>query len=94
MIDARTLVPRIKSELRITGNADDPRIALLAGEAVYSLQKFKCKTLVEVVNDPSIEVALSPLDLRYVVIYVGLQYDQNDKLNDALGSVLEMVRER
>jgi len=94
MINGKALVPRIKSELRITDDADDPRLALLANEALYSLQRFKCKTLVAAINDANTETTLSPLDFRYVVIYVGLQYDQNDKLDAALSSVLEMVRDR
>jgi hypothetical protein len=93
-IDGRKLVARIKSELRITSNADDPRLGLLAEEAVYSLQQFKCKTIVDAVTDASTETTLSPLDLRYCVVYVGLQYDGDQKLDAALGSVLEQVREK
>ena len=58
------------------------------------MQRFKCKTLVATINDANTETTLTPLDFRYVVIYVGLQYDQNDKLDAALSSVLEMVRDR
>jgi hypothetical protein len=39
-------------------------------------------------------VALSPLDVRYLIVYVALQYDGDDALTAALGTVLEQVRDK
>jgi hypothetical protein len=93
-VNASQLVNRVKSELRITGAHDDPRIALLIEEAVFSLQQFIEKTLVDEVEDADAELALSPLHVRYVVIYVALQYDGDTGLDAALGNVLEQVRSK
>jgi len=93
-IDGRKLVPRIKSELRISGNADDPRLALLAEEAVFSLQHFLDKTLVLTVTDSKTEIEMNPYHFRYIAIYCAMRFDNDDKLVDALGWVLEQVRRR
>ena len=93
-INASNLVNRVKTELRITGNHDDPRIALLIEEAAFSLQQFKCKTLVDTVTDSATQTTLTPLDVRYIVIYVGLQYDGTSGLEAAMGGVLEQVRDK
>ena len=93
-INARNLLGRIKDELRITTSVDDPRLVTLIGEAVYSLQQFKCMTLVDTIADPATETKLNPLDIRYLIIYVALQYDGDAALDTALGSVLEQVRDK
>jgi hypothetical protein len=93
-IDPRQLLNRVKTELRISGSNDDPRLCYLIAEAAHCLQQFKCKTLVDTVSDAATETTLSPLDVRYIVIYVALQFDAADDLAPALGSVLELVRDR
>lgn len=97
-VDGRKLVARIKAELRITGDHDDPRLALLAEEGVASLQQFTEKTIVdepegeEAIGDD--ETTLSPLQLRYVVIYVGMVYDGGDEWDKAMSKILEQVRDK
>ena len=93
-VNARNLLGRIKDELRITASVDDPRLVQLIGEAVFSLQQFKGRTLVDNVTDAATETKLNPLDIRYIIIYVALQYDGDSALDTALGSVLEQVRDR
>ncbi|MCL2646026.1 MAG: hypothetical protein FWD61_03355 [Phycisphaerales bacterium] len=91
-IDGRKLVPRIKAELQISGNADDPRIALLADEAIFNLQRLLKKTFVEVVTDPKTEKIMNPNHFRYITIYVAMRYDNDEKLLGALGWIFEQVR--
>jgi hypothetical protein len=93
-VDSKKLLNRVKTELRIVGTIDDARLCHLIDEAVYSLQTFKRKTLVDTVTDATAQAALSPLDIRYVILYVAIQYDGSDGLDAALAAVLEQVREK
>ena len=93
-IDGRKLVPRIKAELRISGNVDDPRLALLAEEAVEDLQQFLDRTIVEIVTDTATQTTLTPKYLRYVITYVGMVYDNNEKLKPVLGWICKQVRQK
>jgi hypothetical protein len=93
-IDPKKHLNRVKTELRISGTNDDPRLCLLIAEAAYSLQRFKCKELVDTVSDASTQITLSPLDVRYLIVYVALQYDGDEALSAALGTVLEHVRDK
>lgn len=92
-IDADILLPQIKTDLKVDGDASDGQLRLLIDEAVYTLQQFKAKTLVTEVADAATETTLTPLDLRYIKTYVRLQYDGSD-LQEALNYVLELVRDR
>jgi hypothetical protein len=95
-ITVENYVDRVLVELRITPASpnESDRVKALIAEAAYSLQQFKCKTLVDSVTDAATQTAISPLDLRYIVIYVAIQYDGGDDLAPALSSVLEQVREK
>lgn len=96
-INASALIDKVKRELRITITDDDDRLEELVSEAVEQLQKFKCKTLVDVVTDEATQTTLSLLDKRFIVIYVALQYDSGDnaaRWDDALSNVVEQVRDR
>jgi hypothetical protein len=94
-ITADLYVDRVLAELRITpSGGESARVAALIAEAAYSLQQFKCKTLVDTVTNAATETALSPLDLRYIVIYVAIQYDGGDELAPALSTVLAQIRDR
>lgn len=93
-VDPKKLLNRVKTELRITGDVDDARLSLLIAEAIFSLQTYKRRELVDTVTDSAAQATLSPLDLRYVVIYVGIQFDGAEGLDAALAAVLEQVREK
>lgn len=86
-VSAFNLLTKIKAELRIDDSADDDsRLATLIDEAVYSLQQFK--------DNEITDENLTPLDLRYIVIYIAIQYDGDDGLNPALAHVVERVRDK
>lgn len=84
--DSSQILNRVKTELRISNDADDARLLLLIDEGAYELGRFKA---VAVTNEN-----LSPLDLRFIVIYVAIAYDgPDDALDRALSNVTEKVRD-
>ena len=54
---------QVMDELRLSGSTD-PILPGIVAEAIYSLQQFKCKTLVPQgsVTDPTTQTTLSPLE--------------------------------
>jgi hypothetical protein len=88
---------RVAEDLRIpySGGGESYRVYRLFDEGVAKLQQFKTKTLVKTVTDPDTEVALSDLDMRFITVYIALLWDgPNDGLQEAMGSVLEQVRDK
>jgi hypothetical protein len=92
---SNTIYQKVCDELRIgTSPHEAERIVGLIEEAICSLQQFKSKVLVETVTDADTQTAITPLDFRYIVIYVAIQFDGGNELNTALATVLEQIRER
>lgn len=91
---AASLIDKVQIELRIPEDQDHDRLIELIDEAIFSLQQFKCKTLVLTVVHSATETTLSPLDVRYVVIYVALQYDGDDSFEKAFSNITEQVRDK
>jgi hypothetical protein len=84
---------RVKAELRIDGNHDDPRLLDLIDEAIFVLQQFKARTMVGTVTDPSTQVLMTPLDKRFVYVYVAIQHDAREDLRDAYLNLIAKVRD-
>jgi hypothetical protein len=70
---------RVKAELRIDGNHDDPRLLDLIDEAIFVLQQFKARTMVGTVTDPSTQVLMTPLDKRFVYVYVTGRFNSSQR---------------
>lgn len=89
-----SLVYRVTDELKI-GDGHTNLISPIVVEALESLQRFKCKTIVNTVSDAATETTLTSLDIRYIIIYVSLRYDgPDDAMDKALGTILEQVRDQ
>jgi len=86
---------RVKRELRITLPTDDTRLLDLIQEAATALQEFLSLELVDegTVADETTQVALTPLHLRYITVYVAMQYTMDEDLKSMLDTVLLLVRD-
>jgi hypothetical protein len=91
-VNVKTLLIRLKKELRVTDNADDVQLTNMLIEAIDALQLFKCKTIVDTVTDPATETILGPLDERFLFVYCAMTYDGDPKLQTALDNLLLLTR--
>jgi hypothetical protein len=91
-ITPEILLPQIKRHLKNTGTADDAEIIYWIATAVEYLQKFKSKTLVDVVTDANTQVALTFNDKSLIRSFVQKEIHGID-LSQDIANKIEQVRE-